>query len=58
LPSEFPILETHFAYGTLISEIPFVYGTTISESSKIIKDNSGISNNVGVQEDKCRDAGR
>jgi len=40
----------HFTYKTSILEIPFAYRTLIPESSKNIKDNSGIAHNVGVQE--------
>ena len=58
LPSRFSILKTFFAYGTLIPETLFVYEIPIPESPKIINNNSDILNNIGVQEENCRGAGR
>ena len=37
------IPEKHFAYRTPIPKIPFAYEIFILESSKIIKNNSGIT---------------
>jgi len=41
-----------------ILKTPFTHEIFISKSSKIIKDNSGISKNVGVQEENYRNAKR
>jgi len=45
--SEMMIWNSFLSYGFFISETHFAYGTLIPESSKIIKDNSGITKNVG-----------
>jgi len=58
LPYGFSILEKHFAYRTPTPKIPFCLQNTILESSKIIKDNSCITWNVGMDEEKCKNAGR
>jgi len=59
LPYGFPILETHFPYKKiLIWKQLLLRKLLILESQKIIKNNSDITKNVRVQEEKCMGAGR
>jgi len=45
-------------FGFPIPETPFAYEIFIQESSKTVKGNFNIVKNVGVQEEKCKRAGR
>ena len=50
MSSEFLSPETHFLIEPLFQKHFFFYETPIPESLKIIKNNFGISKNIGVQE--------